>query len=104
MGSHFISHALLHVPGTITKGNKVPMYVLAVEYQRSSDFSSNTYKDLKVGLDSAPEAFAKAKASGASLLLPGGTHDLWMRYWLAGGINPEQDLSDWCRHRRWYKT
>lgn len=25
---------------------------------------------------------------------PGGTHDLWMRYWLApGGINPDTDVS-----------
>jgi len=73
---------------------------LAVEYQRSSDFSSNTYKDLKVGLDSAlKEAFAKAKhlarQEPAVVTFPGGTHDLWMRYWLAaGGINPEQDVSD----------
>jgi len=67
---------------------------------------SLSYK-VKVGLDSAPLKEASKQASGKlSLLFPGGTHDLWMRYWLAaGGINPEQDVSDlWCRHRRWYKT
>jgi nitrate/nitrite transport system substrate-binding protein len=41
---------------------------------------------------------AKAKASGkevkAAVTFPGGTHDLWMRYWLAsGGIDPDNDIS-----------
>ncbi|WP_338038192.1 CmpA/NrtA family ABC transporter substrate-binding protein [Neosynechococcus sphagnicola] len=43
------------------------------------------------------ESFAKAKASGkevkCAVTFPGGTHDLWMRYWLAaGGIVPKQDV------------
>ena len=28
------------------------------------------------------------------MTFPGGTHDLWMRYWLAaGGIDPDKDVS-----------
>jgi nitrate/nitrite transport system substrate-binding protein len=38
--------------------------------------------------------------------LPGGTHDMWIRYWLAaGGIDPNKDISrSWCRRRRWWPT
>ena len=42
-------------------------------------------------------ALAKKKASGKSVkaanTFPGGTHDLWIRYWLAaGGIDPDKDI------------
>ena len=50
--------------------------------------------------DSAPlkEIFAKKKADGKdvkiAMTFPGGTHDLWIRYWLAaGGIDPDKDVS-----------
>jgi nitrate/nitrite transport system substrate-binding protein len=77
------------------------MYILARLNVNGQGISvANTYKDLKVGVDSSPlkEAFAKAKAAGQELKVattfPGGTHDLWMRYWLAaGGINPTSDIS-----------
>ena len=44
------------------------------------------------------EAFAKKKAAGkevkVAMTFPGGTHDLWIRYWLAaGGIDPDKDVS-----------
>ena len=100
------AHILTPMPyfmslGTITEGKKVPMYILARLNTNGQGISlANTYKELNVGLDSSPlkEALAKSKASGkelkAAVTFPGGTHDLWMRYWLAaGGINPEQDLS-----------
>ena len=42
-------------------------------------------------------ALDKKKASGksikAAMTFPGGTHDLWIRYWLAaGGIDPDKDI------------
>jgi nitrate/nitrite transport system substrate-binding protein len=55
---------------------------------------------LGVGLDAKKlgEAFAKAKAAGkeikCAMTFPGGTHDMWIRYWLAAsGIDPDKDLS-----------
>ena len=58
------------------------------------------YKDFKVGVDAAPlkAAFEKKKAAGkevkVAMTFPGGTHDLWIRYWLAaGGIDPDKDVS-----------
>ena len=101
-GAHILSPMPYFMAlGTITEGKKVPMYILARLNTNGQAISlSNTYKDLKIGLDSAPlkEAFAKSKAAGkelkAAVTFPGGTHDLWMRYWLAaGGINPDQDVS-----------
>ena len=43
-------------------------------------------------------AFAKKKAEGkevkVAMTFPGGTHDLWIRYWMAaGGIDPDKDVS-----------
>jgi nitrate/nitrite transport system substrate-binding protein len=42
-------------------------------------------------------AFAAKKAGGeavkAAMTFPGGTHDLWLRYWLAaGGVDPDHDV------------
>jgi len=57
------------------------------------------YADLKIGVDTAPfkVALDKKKAAGksikAAMTFPGGTHDLWIRYWLAaGGIDPDKDI------------
>ena len=54
---------------------------------------------IKVGVDAAPfkAVFEKKKASGksakAAMTFPGGTHDLWIRHWLAaGGIDPDKDV------------
>ena len=34
-----------------------------------------------------------ARRSKAAMTFPGGTHDLWIRYWLAaGGIDPDKDI------------
>lgn len=101
-GAHILSPMPYMISaGTITKGNKVPMYILArLNLDGQCISVANTYKDSKLGLDSSPlkEAFSKAKSTGkeikAAITFPGGTHDLWMRYWLAaGGINPDKDIS-----------
>lgn len=99
------AHILTPMPylmtlGTITK-QPVPMYILARLNTNGQAISvANTYQDLKVGVDSKllKEPFAQAKASGKDLKIamtfPGGTHDLWIRYWLAaGGIDPNGDVS-----------
>ncbi|GAB4279955.1 MAG: CmpA/NrtA family ABC transporter substrate-binding protein [Oscillatoriaceae cyanobacterium] len=101
------AHILTPMPYLMSLGqtkNKqpLPMYILARLNTNGQAISiANTYKEFKVGLDSKglKDAFAKAKAAGksdlkAAITFPGGTHDLWMRYWLAaGGIVPDQDVS-----------
>lgn len=100
-GAHILSPMpYLMSLGKITK-QPVPMYILARLNTNGQAISvANSYKDLKIGADSKAlkEAFAKGKSSGkdlkAAITFPGGTHDLWMRYWLAAnGIEPEKDIS-----------
>jgi nitrate/nitrite transport system substrate-binding protein len=99
-GGHILSSMpYLMTVGKITKA-PVPMYILARLNTNGQGISiSNEYLNLKLG---AKDAALKAtidskKASGkkfqCAVTFPGGTHDLWMRYWLAAnGINPETDV------------
>lgn len=100
------AHLLTPMPylmtlGTITQNKQpLPMKILArLNLDGQAISVSQAYADLKVGTDATPlkEAFAKKKAEGAmakiAVTFPGGTHDLWMRYWLgAAGINPDTDV------------
>ncbi|HEV7325932.1 MAG TPA: CmpA/NrtA family ABC transporter substrate-binding protein [Bosea sp. (in: a-proteobacteria)] len=81
-------------------GQQLPMYTLLNLNQDGQAISvSNEYKDLNVQKDASPlkQAFERKKAAGkeltAAMTFPGGTHDLWIRYWLAaGGIDPDSDI------------
>jgi nitrate/nitrite transport system substrate-binding protein len=100
------AHILTPMPylisaGKVTQNNQpTPMYILARLNLDSQCISvANEYADLKLGVDTAPfkVALEKKKASGksvkAAMTFPGGTHDLWIRYWLAaGGIDPDKDI------------
>lgn len=101
------AHILTPMPylmsaGTITKGSqKVPMNILArLNVNGQGICLANAYQDLKIETDSTllKEAFAKVKAekgeAKVAMTFPGGTHDLWIRYWMAaGGIDPDKDVS-----------
>jgi len=101
-GAHILrSFVQLITTGAVTQNNvPVPLYTLLNLNQDGQAISvSNEYKDLKVGKDSSPlkAAFERKKARGgeltAAMTFPGGTHDLWLRYWLAaGGIDPDNDI------------
>ena len=77
------------------------MHILArLNYDCQAISVSNEFKGSGAKVDAAPlkEAFAKKKAAGkevkCAMTFPGGTHDLWIRYWLAaGGIDPDKDVS-----------
>lgn len=100
------AHILTPMPylistGKVTQGNvPMPMYILSRLNLNCQGISvAKEYADLKVAADSAPlkAAFEKKKAAGselkAAMTFPGGTHDLWLRYWLAaGGIDPDKDI------------
>jgi nitrate/nitrite transport system substrate-binding protein len=76
------------------------MYILARLNLNGQCISvAKEYESVKVGVDTTPfkVALEKKKASGkavkAAMTFPGGTHDLWIRYWLAaGGIDPDKDI------------
>ena len=92
----------LYTTGKVMQnGQPLPMYTLLNLNEDCQGLSvSNEYKGLGVTTNAAPlkEAFARKKAEGkdvkVAVTFPGGTHDLWMRYWLAaGGIDPDKDVS-----------
>jgi nitrate/nitrite transport system substrate-binding protein len=101
------AHILTPMPylistGKVVQGNQpVPMYIVARLNTNCQGISvAKEYADLKAGLSAAPlkAAFEAKKAAGkdikVAVTFPGGTHDLWMRYWLASaGIDPDKDVS-----------
>jgi nitrate/nitrite transport system substrate-binding protein len=101
------AHILTPMPylistGKVTQNNApTPMYLVArLNLDAQAISVSNEYKDLKVTTkaDALKVAFAKKRADGkevkVAVTFPGGTHDLWMRYWLAAaGIDPDKDVS-----------
>ena len=102
-GAHILTPMpyLMHT-GKVTQNNvPVPMTILArLNLDCQAISVAQEYKDTGVALDSSKlkAAFEAKKAAGnevkVAVTFPGGTHDLWMRYWLAaGGINPDKDVS-----------
>jgi nitrate/nitrite transport system substrate-binding protein len=103
-GAHILSPMPYFMTMGMTKTKQpVPMYILARLNTNGQGISvANTYKDAKIQLKGAgfKDALAKAKSSGkggdlkVAITFPGGTHDLWMRYWLAAnGVDPGKDVS-----------
>ena len=102
-GAHILTPMpyLMHT-GKVTQNNvPVPMAILARLNLDSQGISAaREYAETGVQLDASKlkAAFEKKKAEGkeikAAMTFPGGTHDLWLRYWLAaGGIDPDKDVS-----------
>ncbi|MBW8728941.1 MAG: ABC transporter substrate-binding protein [Inquilinus limosus] len=101
------AHILTPMPylmtlGTITAENKpLPMQILC--RLNTNGQAISVAKDLMpagatVDAKGLKAVFADMKAKGqdvkCAVTFPGGTHDLWMRYWLAaGGIDPNKDVS-----------
>ncbi|MFD1745921.1 ABC transporter substrate-binding protein [Rhizobium helianthi] len=101
------AHILTPMPYLISTGkvtqNKVPvpMSIIGRLNLDSQGISvAKEYASTGVQLDASrlKDAFAAKKAAGGeikvAMTFPGGTHDLWIRYWLAaGGIDPNKDVS-----------
>ncbi len=101
-GAHILSPMPLQfTAGVQTGARPLPMYTLARLNTNGQAISvGNDLKGVKVGLDAsgAKAKFAQLKAAGniakVAMTFRGGTHDLWVRYWLAAaGINPDTDIS-----------
>ena len=101
-GAHILSPMpLLMTAGKITKSKQpLPMYTLArLNTQGQAISVSKEFLDNDLTIDNAAglkKAVEGRKAQGkkfkAAVTFPGGTHDLWMRYWLsANGIDPNAD-------------
>src|SRR5262245_644989 len=100
------AHILTPMPylisaGKVTQNNvPTPMYILArLNLDGQCVSVAKADGDISVGVDAPPfkpaleKKKASAKAIKAANTFPGGTHDLWIRYWLAaGGIDPDKDI------------
>lgn len=102
-GAHILTPLpyLMHT-GKVTQNNQpMPMAIVArLNYDCQGISVAQEYAATGVGLDASKlkDVFAAKKAAGkdikAAMTFPGGTHDLWLRYWLAaGGIDPDKDVS-----------
>jgi nitrate/nitrite transport system substrate-binding protein len=102
-GAHILSPMpyLIHA-GKVTQNHQpLPMGIVArLNYDSQAISVAQAYKDAGAGLSAAPlkSVFSAKKAAGktatVAVTFPGGTHDLWLRYWLAAaGIDPNKDVS-----------
>ncbi len=101
-GAHILTPMpYLMTAGLVTQNNvPTPVQILArLDLNCQGISVANEYADLKIGLDATRlrAALAKKKAAGksvkAAMTFPGGTHDLWIRYWMAAaGIDPDKDI------------
>lgn len=102
-GGHILRPKVhLYASGRVMQNNQpLPIYTLLNLNEDCQGISvAQEYAETGVTLDAGAlrEAFERKKAEGgevtAAMTFPGGTHDLWIRYWLAaGGIDPDRDLS-----------
>jgi nitrate/nitrite transport system substrate-binding protein len=100
------AHILTPLPylitlGRVTQNNvPLPMAMLArLNYDAQAISVAKQHLPAGAKVSSAPlkEVFAKQLAAGkdvkCAMTFRGGTHDMWIRYWLAaGGIDPEKDV------------
>jgi nitrate/nitrite transport system substrate-binding protein len=101
------AHILTPMPymitaGKVTKNNQpVPMNILLrlnVNGQGISATKDFLGKKIEANAPALKDEIAKLKAAGkdpkAAMTFRGGTHDVWLRYWLAAnGVDPEKDIS-----------
>lgn len=102
-GAHILTPMpYLIASGAVTQNNvPVPMAILARLNLDSQCISAgNAFADLKLDIrgEGLAEAVAARRAAGqdfkAAMTFPGGTHDLWIRYWMAAvGVDPDRDAS-----------
>ena len=100
------AHILTPMPylitlGKVTQNNvPLPMVILTrLNYDAQAISVAKQHMSAGAKVSSAPlrEVFAKQIAAGkevkCAMTFRGGTHDLWIRYWLAAnGIDPEKDV------------
>ena len=87
---------LLQTGKVVQNGQPVPMNILARLSINGQGISvSKALQARGATLDSTPlkAAFAAKTDNKVAMTFRGGTHDLWLRYWLAaGGIDPDKDV------------
>ena len=87
---------LIHTGKVVQNNQAVPMGILARLNTNGQAISvSKALMATGAKLDAAPlkAAFAAKAENKVAMTFRGGTHDLWVRYWLAAaGIDPDKDV------------
>ncbi len=97
-GAHILTPLpyLMQTGKVVQNGQSVPMNILARLNTNGQAISvSKALQPHGATLNSAPlkAAFAAKQDNKVAMTFRGGTHDLWLRYWLAaGGIDPDKDV------------
>ncbi len=97
-GAHILTPMpyLIHTGKVVQNNQPVAMSILARLNTNGQAISvSKALMPAGAKLDSSPlkAAFAAKGNNKVAMTFRGGTHDLWIRYWLAaGGIDPEKDV------------
>ena len=97
-GAHLMTSLayLLSLGKAVDVNAAVPLHILArLNINGQAISLTKALMPLGARLDAAPlkAALAAKPDSRAGVTFRGGTHDLWLRYWLAaGGINPDKDV------------
>jgi nitrate/nitrite transport system substrate-binding protein len=96
-GAHLLTPMayLIHMGRIVQNNQPVPMAILS-RLNTNGQAISVAAKHMAVGgrLDASPLKRALTSDSKVAMTFRGGTHDMWIRYWLAAaGIDPERDVS-----------
>ncbi len=95
-GAHILTPLpYLMTAGKVTQNNQpVPMVITARLNTNGQALSvGEKHKALKPTIDASSLKRALTQESKVAMTFRGGTHDLWIRYWLAaGGIDPDRDV------------
>lgn len=95
-GAHLLTPMayLIHA-GRVTQNNQpVPMAILARLNVNGQGISvAGRHAALRATIDASPLRGVLTPDSKVAMTFRGGTHDLWLRYWLAAaGIDPDKDV------------
>lgn len=95
-GAHILTPMpyLMHTGRIVQNSQPVPMAMLARLNTNGQAISvARKHQSLGTRLDAAPLRAALNGESKVAMTFRGGTHDLWIRYWLAAaGIDPDKDV------------
>ena len=95
-GAHILTPLpYLMTAGRVTQNNQpVPMVITARLNVNGQGLSvGEKHRALKPTIDASGLKRAMTQESKVAMTFRGGTHDLWIRYWLAaGGIDPDRDV------------
>jgi nitrate/nitrite transport system substrate-binding protein len=95
-GAHILTPMpyLMHTGRIVQNNQPVPMMIVARLNTNGQAISvAEKHKALGARLDAAPLKRVLTSDSKVAMTFRGGTHDLWIRYWLAAaGIDPDRDV------------